>query len=154
MYTKEQAANLRQAFWTAFGQYMAPIPSADGLKINWVNYKTGYKDVYFRMDADNRSAFIGIVLTHKDDGIQELYYEQFVELRSILESFLPEAWIWAPRDFDDYGRAISRIYTTLDEVSIFRREDWPALISFFKPRLIALDEFWSVAQYSFEPLRV
>lgn len=124
------------------------------MKINWVNYKTGFKDVSFRMDADNRQAFIGIVLTHKDIGIQELYFEQFAELRSVLHGFLPEPWTWEAGVYDDFGRPISRIYVRLEGVNIFNRDDWPALITFFKPRLLALDEFWTVAQYSFEPLRM
>jgi hypothetical protein len=42
------------------------------------------------------------------------------------------------------------IYTTMEGKSIFKQEDWPDLISFFKPRLMALDEFWCDAQYGFE----
>ena len=49
MYSKAEATQLRQAFWTAFGQYMAPVPSAEGETTNWINYKTGFKHLYFRM---------------------------------------------------------------------------------------------------------
>lgn len=77
MYKKDEASQLRQAFWTAFGQYMAPIPSVEGEKINWVNYKTGVKNVYFRMFADSKKARISIEITHSDICIQELFYEQF-----------------------------------------------------------------------------
>jgi hypothetical protein len=35
-------------------------------------------------------------------------------------------------------------------VSILQKNDWPALISFFKTRIIALDEFWSSVKYDFE----
>ena len=41
MYTKQEAAQLRKEFWTAFGQYMKPVPTEDGEKVNWINYKTG-----------------------------------------------------------------------------------------------------------------
>jgi len=41
----------------------------------------------------------------------------------------------------------------LPDVNIFKQEDWPKLISFFKPRIIALDEFWSDAQDSFDLFR-
>jgi hypothetical protein len=41
----------------------------------------------------------------------------------------------------------------MQPVNLFNRDDWPALISFFKPRLVALDEFWNGAQYAFEELR-
>ena len=78
MYSRAEATQLRQAFWTAFGQYMAPVLSAEGEKVNWPNYKTGIKHVYFRMRADTRTASIGIELTHPDAGIRELFFEQFV----------------------------------------------------------------------------
>jgi hypothetical protein len=153
MYSKDEASQIRQAFWTAFGQYIAPQLSADGLKVNWVNYKTGIKHLYFKMEADKRTATIGIVITHPDAGIQELFFEQFKELKAMLNSYLNEDWTWALHDKDEYGKTITRIYLQLDNVSIYNRNDWPQLISFFKPRIIALDEFWSVAQYSFESLK-
>ena len=82
MYSKDEASQIRQAFWTTFGQYIAPQLSADGLKINWVNYKTGIKYLYFKMDADKRSATIEILIAHPDAGIQELFFEQFIELKT------------------------------------------------------------------------
>lgn len=153
MYSKEQASQLRQTFWTTFGQYIAPQLSAEGLKINWINYKTGIKHVNFRMQAENRSASIAIELSHPDAGIQELFYEQFKELRLILADALQEDWEWALHTQDEYGKTISLIYKQIDGVSIFNRNNWPELISFFKPRIIALDEFWSDAKYSFEALK-
>lgn len=153
MYTKEQASKLRQAFWTAFGQYMAPLPSAEGVKVNWINYQTGVKHVYFRMQADNTAASIGIEMTHPDIEIQELFFEQFLSLKTMLHSFLGEEWEWALHTTDAHGKVISRIFTEITPVNVFNQDDWPELISFFKPRIIALDEFWSDARYSFDSLK-
>jgi hypothetical protein len=153
MYSRHQTAQLKKEFWTAFGQYMAPILSADREKINWINYKTGEKDIAFRMQADNNKAFIGIELIHKDFGIQQLYFEQFVQLKPIMEQTLEEEWNWLLHTHDENGKTVSRIYSEHLGVSIFKREDWPAMISFFKPRIIALDEFWSSVKYTFEALR-
>ncbi|MFC6999408.1 DUF4268 domain-containing protein [Rufibacter roseus] len=153
MYTREQASQLRQAFWTTFGQYMAPIPSAEGLKINWPNYKTGLKHVYFRMKAEKKQASIAIEITHPDPELQEMFFEQFLELRSYLHDTLEEEWEWDLHTTNEHGEVISRIYKEISKVNVFNKEDWPALITFFKPRIIALDEFWSNAQYSFDSLR-
>jgi hypothetical protein len=153
MYTREEASQLRQAFWTAFGQYLAPHPSADGLKINWVNYKTGLKDVAFKMYADKKIAYIEIELSHSDPEIQELYFEQFMELKNLLHEYVGEEWKWELHTSNEFGKTISRIYNDINNVSIFKKDDWPTLISFFKPRIIALDDFWSGAQYSFDALR-
>ena len=153
MYSKTEVTQLRQAFWTTFGQYMAPVPSAEGLPTNWINYKTGLKHVYFRMHADGRRASIGIELTHPDAGIRELFYEQFQEVRRWLEEATGETWTWEPATQDANGQPIARIYQELAPVNLFNRDDWPRLISFFKPCLVALDEFWSTAQYAFDELR-
>jgi hypothetical protein len=150
LYSKDEASQLKQAFWTAFGQYIAPHPSADGLRVNWVNYKTGIKHLFFRMQADKRSAYIAIEIVHPDVAIQELVFDQFKELKNVLHNELGEEWDWQLHISDENGKTISRIIKTLPGVSIFNRNDWPTLISFFKPRIIALDEFWSSAQYSFE----
>ena len=53
---------------------------------------------------------------------------------------------------DENGKITSKILKRLEGVSIFKKSQWPGLISFFKPRIIALDEFWSTASYSFESL--
>lgn len=153
MYSKEEAAQLKSTFWTALGQYMAPILSAEGEKVTWLNYKTGEKGIQYKMWADNKKAGIGIELSQSDTGIQQLYYEQLVQLQKMLVEVVGENWTWVLQGSDEYGRIVSRVYTELDGVSIFKKEDWPQMISFFKPRLIALDQFWSSAKYAFETLR-
>jgi hypothetical protein len=153
LYSKEEASQLKQAFWTAFGQYLKPQLSADGMRINWVNYKTGIKHLYFKMQADKRSAYIAIEITHPDADLQQLMFEQFMELRTMLHTQLLDEWDWQLHTTDENQKTVSRIVKVLPGVSIFNQQDWPALISFFKPRIIALDEFWSTAQYSFELFR-
>ena len=153
MYSKAEVTQLRQAFWTAFGQYMAPVPSAEGDTTNWINYKTGLKNVYFRMQADKTRASIGIELTHPDAGIRELFWEQFQELRTLLHETLGEEWIWQADYTAANGEQLSRIYTEMTPVNLFSRDDWPRLISVLKPRLVALDAFWADAQWSFEALK-
>jgi hypothetical protein len=150
MYTKDQASQLKQAFWTAFGQYMSPVLSAEGLRTNWINYKTGVKHIFFKMQADNKTASIAIEIAHPDKELQQLFFEQFATYKTMLHSTLGEEWQWQLRTTDEYCKTISRIYTELAPVSIFQKEDWPKLISFFKPRIIALDEFWSDAKAAFE----
>ncbi|QKG57641.1 DUF4268 domain-containing protein [Hymenobacter sp. BRD128] len=153
MYSKAEASQLRQAFWTAFGQYMAPVLSAEGLATNWINYKTGVKGIAFKLHADNRRARISIELTPPDAGVRELFFEQFLALKTLLHETLGEEWSWEADAVNEHHQPLSRIYKELAPANLFNRDDWPALISFFKPRLIALDAFWSGAQYAFEELR-
>ena len=152
MFSRKQASSIRQEFWTVFGKYMSPVLSAEGMKINWVNYHTRVKDVYFRMDAGQKSAASYISVEHNDSHIRALYFEQFLELKTILHSTLEETWDWQ-QDVSIDGKMISRIYKELPGASIMNKEHWPDLISFFKPRIIALDSFWENAKYTFDTLK-
>ena len=153
MYSRAEASHMRHAFWTAFGQYMAPQLSAEGLRVNWVNYKTGEKHIHFKMQADSKTAIIGIELTHPDLDIQQLYFEQFEQFKKMLHQHVQEEWTWQLHSLHENGRTITRIFTKQEGVSIMKQEDWPELISFFKPRIMALDTFWSDVKYAFEALR-
>ena len=153
MFTREESSRIREEFWTAFGKYMSPVPSAEGLKINWINYHTRVKDVYFRMEAGSRSAAIYISMEHRDPDIQELYFQQFLEFKNLLHGTLEEDWLWQLHVSNEDGKMVSRVYKDLQGVSVFNKNQWPDLISFFKPRIVALDAFWENAKYSFESLR-
>ncbi|RYD74806.1 MAG: DUF4268 domain-containing protein [Sphingobacteriales bacterium] len=152
MYSKEEAARLRQQFWTSFGQYMKPVPSASGYPVNWINYKTGVKHVFFKMDADTKKAVISIQLNHADADIRHLIYNQFEEFKLMFTNIVNENWEWFQDTSDEFGKEISLISATLEGVNIYNQQHWPELISFFKPRIIALDEFWDNVKPVFEDL--
>jgi hypothetical protein len=105
------------------------------------------------MLAENKAAMIAIELTHKDTEVQELYFEQFEQFKKLFKDSMGEEWHWQLHGYDEHGKVVSRIYMEKQQVSIFKKSDWPELISFFKPRIISLDEFWSSIKYAFESLR-
>jgi hypothetical protein len=150
MYTRQEASRIKQAFWTTYGQYMRPVPSASGEKVNWVNYKTGIKHLFFRMHANKQKAFIAIELNNQNLTLQQSHWDQLIELKPLLETELQEEWEWLSMMNDEYGKIVSMVKKEIDEVNIFNQDDWPQIISFFKPRIIALDSFWSFARYTFE----
>jgi acyl-homoserine lactone acylase PvdQ len=152
MYKKEEASQLRQEFWIAFGKYMKPIFSAEGLPINWVNYKTGVKHVFFKMITEQRLTQISIVINHKEKSKRDEFFAQFLALKVMLKDALQEDWEWQEQIDGEYGQQIAQISISLKHLNIFNKADWPAIISFLKPRIIALDQFWVDVKPIFEEL--
>lgn len=152
MYSKDEASRIRQQFWITFGKYMKPIPSAEGLPINWINYKTGIKHLSFKMDADTKNAFIGIVISHPNAATRALFFTQFEAFKVIFTDALGEEWDWQANGSNEAGTAIAQISKTLTGVSIYNQQVWPALISFLKTRIIALDQFWTDVKPFFEAI--
>lgn len=153
MYSKAEASQIKQEFWTAFGRYMAVHLSSEGLKVNWINYKTGFKFLQFKMMADTRKASIAIEINHSDPDLRELLYESLLELKILFQSYLNEEWEWEQYASDPYGRPVSRAYTGISPVNVLRQEDWPQIISFLKPRIMALDAFWNDVKDRFEEFK-
>jgi len=150
MYTRAELSKIRTEFWITFGLYMKPVPNSYGRRINWPNYKTRVKDIYFRMRAEREFASIGIELGHTDLEMQELVLDQFGQLKNILEACLKERWDWKLHVFNEMGQPISKIECVLEGVNVLDSNDWPKIISFLKPRIIALDTFWEQVKPGFE----
>jgi hypothetical protein len=150
MYTRQEASLIRKKFWTSFGQYMRPLPGANGDTINWLNYKTGIRHLYFRMDADTTQASIAIELRHTNLSLQQQYFEQLQQVKILLEVQTGEDWKWELHQPDEDGNMVSRVSIALEKVNIFDTADWPTIISFLKPRIQALDKFWDLVKDGFE----
>jgi hypothetical protein len=150
MYSRAENSQVRKKFWTTFGQYMKPVPSASGERVNWQNYKTHVKDIYFRMKAEREFASIGIEINHSDIEMQELVYEQFLIFKNQLHAILGEEWNWQLHQTDEFGKVYSKIESHVPGLNVMNTEDWPKIISFLKPRIIALDEFWTNIKPAFE----
>lgn len=150
MYTKAEVSHIREQFWTRFGKYMAPVLSAEGEKINWVNYKTGIRQLNFRMDATQEFASIGIEISHKDPQQALALHELFRQLQTILEETLDERWHWQQEHENLHHQVISSISLRYEPCNILKESDWPAIISFLKPRIIKLDQFWIEHKMLFE----
>jgi Domain of unknown function (DUF4268) len=152
VFTKEESKGLKVAFWTAFGIYMRQFPPAHDPKTKWVNYHTGIRGIYFRLEAGSGMVRVSITLEHSDPGIRALFYGQWEELKTILESASLQTWTWLPETYLQDGRAISRIYVEKGNVSIFSRPDWPEIFEFMSGALVPLDETWAECHEVFRDL--
>ena len=150
MYSRREKSLIRKNFWTMFGQYMRPVLNANDEEVNWVNYKTGARHIYFRMDATGEQTTVAIELRHPELSRQEFYFEKFKKLESLFQQSTGEKWQWELHATDEDGKPVSRISTQLNDVNVFNNNDWPAIISFLKPRVIALDRFWNLVKEEFE----
>lgn len=137
MYTKQEASAIRQQFWTSFGLYMSPVPSASGEKISWINYKTGVKGIRFKMGAENKYAAVAVEIRAEEEKRLAIYH-----MFKSFEDQFPDYFEWIEHCDDEYGKPLSRIYCEQQGLTIFDQEHWPEIISFLKKHIIFLDAFW------------
>lgn len=129
---------------------MAPIPFADEAERNWLNYKTGVRHIFIKIETPNRGATVALILTHPDELERRQVFAELLSLQPLFESVAGKGWLWEEQAYNANQQPISRITKQIDHVSILNEQDWPALISFLKPALIELDAFWAMARFQFE----
>ncbi len=150
MYAKNEAILLTKEFWTRLGQYMKPVPSSEGEKINWINYKTAIKYCDLILQADHQHALLAFELSHPDLEKQNHFVQHLQQMQPLIYQTMPE-WKWQIQVLVD-NRRVSRVYIELRNCNILKKENWPTIISFFKNNLLAFDAFWSSARYNFQGL--
>lgn len=142
MYSKEEVKELKLSFWNHLEEQLKKQKNPFGTKVNWMNYGTGFKDLYFRMEADESGVRLCIDLQFKDEGVREVFYEQFEEFKNILEENFKDL-IWHKDFIHANGKTISRICIEKTGVNIYNRKDWDKMHLFLKVNFKKLDEFWN-----------
>ena len=118
----------------------------------WLNYSTNVKPIYIRLNTTNQFAAINIDIQSKDNDIQTLFYDQFKEVKRAFESILGNDWNWNQEITNEVGINCSRISKELNNVSIYEKNYWPLIFSFYKKNLLNFDQFWTEFNELFKQL--
>lgn len=150
MYTKEEKSKLVKEFWTVFGKYLAPIYSAEGEKISWINYKSNFKSVKIFTDVNTKYAEIGFKILHSDPNIRFEIFNDLFNLKEQLGTEIDGLLNWEINYEDENFVQFSKISIVLEGINVLNKQDWPTIIQFLKPKLIAIDSFWCNWKYGFQ----
>ena len=142
MYDKETVRNTNKLFYTSFGRYISGFKSSNGSKIKWINYDTGIKGIFVRINANQQNAIVSIDVQHKDADIRELQYEQFLQLRPIFTNCSETDWSWNKNFTNANNISFPRIYSILPQFNIYEKSQWKLAFEFYKKALLHFDVFW------------
>ncbi len=144
MLPKEELKKRRTEFWTLLDSEMKSVKGVHGNKVSWLSYKSHIKELYIRMEFDGKGCRLCLDLQHQDESIRELFFEQFVELKKVMQSsFSNPLTFLSLHKIEASGIYCSRIMSEDVQINFFRDEDLPKAIDFLRTQLISLDEFWT-----------
>ncbi|WP_041496511.1 DUF4268 domain-containing protein [Nonlabens marinus] len=139
MYSKEEAKQIRQDFWTFFGKRYHR---------KWTLYDTKIKDINLKFSMEDPRAMVSIDVEHDDDVFREYYFDKLKSLKSILIEEVSEDLVFDPHYLLESGKEISRIYIYLEPVKLMRKTDWPKIYEFFYKYMDRLETFfWEYQDY-------
>lgn len=143
MLSKEERKEFNNYFWGKFKTYSNKQKGADGRRKNWASYPTNVKQVFIRLTVDDRTARFSIEIQDKDDEIRDLVWEQFTELKKVLEDEMLTPGIWEKEAMNVARQPIGRISWILEDVSMYKEEDHQKIFEFFLQHLVRFDQFYN-----------
>jgi hypothetical protein len=142
MLSKQAKKDRNTQFWNSFQKEMRNVKSSDGKGIHWINYPTGVKDVYVRLETDGKATRFCFDIQPKDDGIRSILWEQMTELRKVMEDQTGPATSWNELDRVFAGRNVSRIFWENSDLNFYNDDDLRLIKQFLKEKLRAFDLFY------------
>jgi hypothetical protein len=133
MYSKEQAKNIRQQFWTMFGKRYDR---------KWLLYDTKLKDVILKFSFEDRRALVSIEITSDDTIFRAYYYEKLISLKNIMKEEVSDELIFEENYILESGKTISRVFVMYEGVKIQKQTDWPEVYDFFYTYMDRLELFF------------
>tara|TARA_R110001632_G_scaffold1883_1_gene8400 strand:- start:73561 stop:73995 length:435 start_codon:yes stop_codon:yes gene_type:complete len=134
MFSKEEAAALRQEFWTSFGK---------SFPRKWLLYNTKIKGISFKFVADRKKAMVCLDIDHSEEISNEILYHQLLSLKAILTNeYFPDV-IFDPSYELENGKIIHRIYINhTEKFSIYNKDTWRACYEFYMKTMPKFEQFF------------
>lgn len=133
MYSKEEAAKLRQEFWTSFGK---------SFPRKWLLYNTKIKGFTFKFQADRKKALVCLDIEHPEAIANELLFDQMISLKNLFENEVPAVIFDNSFELDN-GKSIIRIYVPFEKkFSIYNKDTWRECYEFFVETMSSFELFF------------
>jgi hypothetical protein len=142
MFSKEESKKIRLEFWDRFEQYSALRRRQRGKPARWIMNKTGIKQLKLKFHFDEYYASVGIdIETRNTDKRLELF-GKLEELKNVIENYVNEEMQWELDHKLPTGKSISRISLVKESVSIYNRDCWQEVFSFFFKKMMKIERFF------------
>ena len=142
MFSKEEKSALNQSFWTEFKNSMKKSSTQLQRRVNWLQYPTHLKHTYLRLVFDQEEAAVCYDIQFKDEEIRALFWDQLIELKTLLNQSMGHPTIWIQKFETNDGSTICRIKWQDCSLCIHQKKDWKKAHLFFKERLLEFDVFY------------
>ena len=153
MFSKDEEKEFKAKFWSDLNEELALVKGVHANKVNWTNFNTGIKNIYFRIDIEGDIPKICIDIQFLDAGIREIYYQQFEEFKERLNKSFKGEIKWLPTFEHSNTRTISRISVANPDLNTRNQDQWPEIYSFLIENFQVLESFWAEFNEVFKALK-
>jgi hypothetical protein len=138
MYSREEAKQLKQEFWTTFGQWSLRKRKSKG-KGRWLLNHTGVRGFRLKFETEKKTQCVCLEIIDSDEVIREIRYEKLLALKSVFDEAMDNELIWDKEFFLSPDNKIIRVYVQQHGLTINNRAHWPEIFAFFYQKMNKLE---------------
>ena len=138
MYSREEAKQLKQEFWTTFGQWSLRKRKSRG-KGRWLLNRTGVRGFRLKFETEKKTQCVCLEIIDADEVIREIRYEKLLQLKQVFDEAMNDELVWEKEFYVSTDSIIVRIYVQQTGLTINNRAHWPEIFSFFYEKMDRLE---------------
>jgi hypothetical protein len=140
MLSKEEEKQLRLEFWSEFDNFSIRKKKKLHKPLKWIMNNTGIKQLKLKFDFDEKRAIVGMDVETRNLDKRIDVYGKLEQLKNVFETAMHQPLTWELEYTLPTGKSISRTFLELPDVSIYNKEDWPAVMDFFYKNMAILEK--------------
>ena len=145
MFSKDEAQELRHAFWHKLESKTRRLPNQNGRPIKWIGDKTGVKGLDLRFDVDREHVIVAMEINPRSDSKLDELWTKMSNCRQLFEDNFGQSLIWQKDYIKTAGDTAARIYVET-EGDIYDKEKWPDMIHFMIDNMLRMEKAFRVVQ--------
>lgn len=146
MFSKEEAKEMRHAFWTKLDNKSGKMPGRNGKPIRWIGDKTGIKGLELKFDVDREQAVVAMEIRHTAiDNFEGLWSKMENCKPMFSKIFGGDKLIWQKEYQKEAGDMVGRIYVSTPG-DLFDKEKWSDMTRFMIDNMIQLETAFKEVQ--------
>lgn len=141
MYSKEEAKDIRKLYWDKFKSWSGRKRIRKGKKGKWLMNETGIKQLRLKFHFDHEQALVAIEIDTRNLEKRFELWNKLESLKKRMEEEISFALEWTIEYPISENKTVSRVYTRMTDVSIYKKECWKEVNDFFYTKMSALEDF-------------
>ena len=137
MYSKEEAQEIRHAFWHKLESKTRRIPGQNGKPIHWMMDRTGVKGLDMRFDMTGGHVIVAMEINSHSQEKDEALWAKLENCRKLIEAHFETDVYWNKEYQREAGNIVARVYVMRDG-DIYNKEMWPDMIHFMIDNMLRM----------------
>lgn len=145
MYSKEEAQEIRHAFWHKLESKSRRIPGQNGKPIRWLGNRTSVKGLDLRFDVSQGRTMVALEINTHSESKDAALWDKLLKCKTLIERHFEQEVIWDREFVRVAGNTVARIYVET-EGDIYDKEKWPEMIHFMIDNMLRLESAYKEIQ--------